>query len=108
MNLKIIEMARKILKHRFRNADICIYKHTDNEIVDSFFKEKPEIGDLIMSHNKRERGNVLLYEIVSNRDSLISADSNYNPALAYFELEVKNVTNDDRFSEVDKSMQSLY
>lgn len=43
----------KELIHVSYNADICMYSFKNNILTGSFFKEKPEVGDIFMSHTLR-------------------------------------------------------
>lgn len=93
-----------------KNADICIYEHSSKKLKGSFFKEKPEVGDLIMSHNKRENNFLRAFEVVGiieNRNAIIQDDCKYDPTSAYFVLDIKDVTGDDRFAEIDNSINRL-
>lgn len=75
-----------------------------------FFGEKPEKGSIIMSHAFRTTNYMRMFEVhevLVNRDAKTHSDCSRNPDKAYFELSVADVTNDDRFVNVDCSIQRL-
>lgn len=99
----------KTLIHRQNDTNICIYDMKDNYLRGSFFKEKPKQGDVILSWCRHDTNFLYVYEvksIISNNDALISKDCKKNPEMANFELEIENVTNDERFEEFDNSIQN--
>lgn len=94
----------KTLIHTFRCTDICIYSFENNIIKGLFFKEKPSVGDVIMTHTSRDSNFLNMFcvaEILENRDSKVQKECDYDKSNAYFELKVENVTGDSRFEDVD-------
>jgi len=82
----------KEIKHTARGGtDICIYEHTETQIIGSFFndKDKPEVGDII--NTAYEKPNYVVVKIIENRDACIHSDCRKNPNNAYFILEVDRV-----------------
>jgi hypothetical protein len=97
----------KTLVHKQQSTDICIQSFTEKKVIGTFFKDKPSKGDLIMSHVRRGGGFLWVYEVLSvikNRDARISSSCPKDNSNAYFELEVVNVTEDNRFEEFDNSV----
>jgi hypothetical protein len=100
----------KQLVHNMRDSAICIYEYDSKKLRGSFFKEKPETGDVIMSHNKREANFLRMFEvteIIENRNANISSDCSFDPTNAYFILGINEVAKEGAFAEVDNSIQRL-
>jgi len=101
----------KELIHNQKDSSICIYEHDAELLKGSFFKLKPEVGDIIMSHNKREPNFLRMFEvlnIVENKDSNISDKSVFNPKNAYFILSIKEVLKQGKFADIDNCINRLY
>lgn len=65
-------MKTFIYKHN--STKINIFEHTETYIKGSFFNEQPKVGDVVMSHQKRENNFLHVYqveEIISQRDAII-------------------------------------
>jgi hypothetical protein len=100
----------KTLIHVQRDTSICIYNLNNENITGSFFKEKPEVGDVVMSWTEKDVNFLKMFhvkEIVENRDGRISSKSKFNPEKAFFRLRVEDVTHDERFKEVDNSTNNI-
>lgn len=100
----------KTLIHNQKDSSICIYDFGQDRLRGAFFKEKPDVGDIIMSHAKRDINFLYIFEvteIIKKMDSKICSESSYDPVGALFELGIKNVTYDKRFGEVDNSLDVL-
>lgn len=99
-----------LIKHMQSNADVCIYEHTEELLIGSFFKTKPKAGSIIVSFTKRTSNSYYLYEVVEvlkMRDAKISSTSKYNPVDAYFELKVRNITNEASARNIDNSINAI-
>jgi hypothetical protein len=103
-------MNENVLVHVGRNADICIYENDGQLLKGSFFKKKPTIGSLFMSWTIRNKGNNLhLFEVVNiveNRDAKVNSTTNYDPKMAYFVLDIKNVSGDTKYKHIDTSVMN--
>lgn len=105
----------KILVHKMSSVDINIFKWDGNIIEGSFFRDKPEVDDLIMSFTKGDVNFLYLYkivEILECRDSNVST-SNFNGKNAFFKLKIE-LLNDENFNlpaqyqNIDTSRKSNY
>lgn len=100
----------KVLIHKKEGFRICIFERSSKTIKGCFFDEKPETGDVVMSHTARESNYLFMFRIdsiVENRDAKVDCANAVNPSIAYFELSVSNVTDDPVYSEVDNSLNVL-
>ena len=100
----------KVLIHEQKDTSICIYEIDENMIIGSFFKNKPTVGDIIMSHVRRETNFLYIYEvleIIENKDANICSSCNYDPVNAYFKLLIRNVTSDAKYVDFDNSINNL-
>lgn len=80
----------KTLIHKRTDVNICIFSWESNIVKGFFFKEKPEVGDLLMSYERCETNFLYLYKVVKilgNRDS--KAVQGFDNKNTYFELEVE-------------------
>lgn len=101
----------KTIIHKIQNTEICIYENDGKILRGGFFKDKPEVGDVIMSHVKKDVNWLQMFEvkeILENSDHKINPDCNYNPTKAYFKLRIEDVTENEAFSEIDNSTRLLY
>jgi fructose-specific phosphotransferase system component IIB len=78
----------KLIKHDYKNTDICIYSNNNNIIRGSFFNNKPVVGTTI----KYITNYYKVVEIISNIDAKISKNCKKNPEKALFELRVVPAT----------------
>ena len=100
----------KRLIHVQRDTSICIYNLNSKNITGSFFKEKPEVGDVVMSWTARESNFLRMFhvkEVRKNRDAKMNPMCRYNPTNAFFSLSVEEVTEDKDFSEIDNSIDNI-
>jgi len=83
---------------------------TGKVIKGVFFEDKPVVADLFMSHAFRTTNHMKIFEvvdIVTNRNAKIHSDCKRNPKNAYFELKVKDVSDDERYADIDCSIGRL-
>ena len=81
-----------------------------NLIKACFFGDKPEKGSIIMSHSFRTTNHMKMFEVqkvLVNRDAKIHSDCSRNPKKVYFELSVVDVSNDDKFKNIDCTIERL-
>jgi hypothetical protein len=100
----------KNLIHKRDDTSICIYKHTEDFIEGSFFKDKPEEGDIIMSWVKREPSFLYVYiveKIISQRDAVVSESCTHNPVNARMQLKVRNVTENIEEMGINNSVRDV-
>lgn len=60
----------KTINHNYANNNVCIYSIKDGVMIGSFFKEKPEVEDII--HVRYLDKTFQVVEILSNKDAIIS------------------------------------
>ena len=75
----------KTIIWNYCNTDVNILKIDNNVITGTFFKDKPEIGDNIICPVRKI--NVVIEEILENRDAKIHEGCKKNPELAWFKLK---------------------
>ena len=96
----------KILISKRNDSKICIFQNTGKKLRGSFFFEKPEVGDIIMSHCSGDMNFMnkwLVTAILENRDDKIDKNCRFDPLKAYFELAIKNVDQDPAYSNINDS-----
>lgn len=84
----------KKLVHTQESNEICIYKINSNFIEGSFFGQKPEIGDIILSHTCRDGSSLipfLVKKVIEKRDANIHSECTFDKTNAWMQLEVENV-----------------
>lgn len=83
----------KTLVHKQTDVSINIFRWENDIVEASFFKDKPEVNDLLMSNTKGQANFLYLYkivEILENRDTRVD-NANFNPNKAFFKLKVEMV-----------------
>ena len=87
----------KILRHRLRSTEVCVYSVRGDKVRASFAGDKPELGDVLLSHGIKDDKGLKIFRI-----------DEFTHQGRVFELSVSDVTNDPEYSEVDNSINSNY
>lgn len=79
----------KTITRNSNDCSVCIYERTNEKIRGCFFKEKPEIGDIIKIWPIEV---FRVTKIIENRDARITNENcTFDPSGAYFVLGVEKV-----------------
>ncbi len=113
----------KEFKHTQYNTDICLLELNENQMSATFFKGKPSIGDIFMTHTKRETNYYHVYLIEGiqenrnaktfNKENLKGGyaifsgqmkSSNKNADKAFFKLNIRELKDNEIPKNVDTSL----
>jgi len=75
----------KTLERKFTDSSICIYSFKNGVLTGVFFKEKPEINDVIIFDCRKYK----VIEIIENIDAKVQSNCSHNPKMAYFKMKVR-------------------